>query len=148
MLNRVSPTRNLLIRFFSKSPSSNSPVTKHYDVLLVKEYVWTEQGSPPPASPSIYVISDVMTAVFKNPLSATRKPLSVSFSSRSPGLRGAAICLKAVAGTVLFVILQAVIPSSQFLCSSRKYGSKICTHGILYTLPVRLSRTVSESSEG
>ena len=46
-----------------------------------------------------------MTAVFKKPLSETRKPLVVSFSSRSSGFFGAAMDLNAVAGTVLFRIL-------------------------------------------
>ena len=48
-----------------------------------------------------------MTAVFKNPLSEMRNPFSVSFSSLSPDLRGAEICLNAVAGKVLFAILFA-----------------------------------------
>lgn len=47
-----------------------------------------------------------MTAVFRNPLSATRIPRSVSFSSGSPGRFGALIALKAVADIVLFKILQ------------------------------------------
>ena len=47
-----------------------------------------------------------MTAVFKKPLSETRKPLAVSFSSRSPGFFGAAMDLKAVADTVLLRILK------------------------------------------
>jgi hypothetical protein len=53
----------------------------------------------------MYVISLWMTAVFKKPLSDTLNPLSVSFSSRSPGAFGALIDLKAVADTVLFKIL-------------------------------------------
>ena len=59
----------------------------------------------PPASPSMYVISLWMTAVFKKPLSETRRPLVVSFSSGSPGFFGAAMDLNAVAETVLFRIL-------------------------------------------
>jgi hypothetical protein len=46
-----------------------------------------------------------MTAVFKKPLSETRKPLSVSFSSRSPTALGAEMALKAVAGMLLSEIL-------------------------------------------
>lgn len=47
-----------------------------------------------------------MTAVFKKPLSETRKPFVVSFSSRSPGFFGAAMDLNAVADTVLLRILE------------------------------------------
>lgn len=46
-----------------------------------------------------------MTAVFKKPLSETRKPLVVSFSSRSPSFFGEAMDLNAVADTVLLRIL-------------------------------------------
>ena len=52
-----------------------------------------------------------MTAVFKKPLSETRKPLVVSFSSRSPGFFGAAMDLNAVADTVLLRILERAIQS-------------------------------------
>ena len=51
-----------------------------------------------------------MTAVFKNPLSITRRPRSVSFSARSPSFAGAFICLKAVAGIALFSILVPPTP--------------------------------------
>ena len=53
----------------------------------------------------MYVISLWMTAVFRKPLSETRKPLVVSFSSRSPSFFGAAMDLNAVADTVLLRIL-------------------------------------------
>ena len=46
-----------------------------------------------------------MTAVFRNPLSDTRRPFSVSSSGRAPSLVGAAIALKAVADTVFIEIL-------------------------------------------
>ena len=58
-----------------------------------------------PASPSMKVIEDVMTAVFKKPLSAMRSPFSVSFSSLSPGFLGALIALNAIAGMELSAIL-------------------------------------------
>lgn len=88
----------------------------------------------PPASPSMYVIWLRMTAVFRKPLSCTRKPFSVSFSSRSPGFLGALISLKAVAGIALSSILQA----SQLTRDKRL----ALTHGMVYVAPVRLSRTV------
>ena len=66
---------------------------------------------PPPASPSIYVISLRMTAVLRKPLSCTRRPFSVSFSSRSPGFRGAAIALNAVAEMALSAMLQCSRPA-------------------------------------
>lgn len=53
----------------------------------------------------MYVISLRITAVFRNPLSATRKPLVVSFSSLSPGANGAFITLKEVAEILLSTIL-------------------------------------------
>ena len=55
----------------------------------------------------MYVIWLWMTAVFMKPLSATRRPLVVSFSSGSPGFLGAAMDLNAVAETVLLRILDA-----------------------------------------
>src|SRR5258708_36190014 len=58
-----------------------------------------------PASPSMNVIWLCMTAVLRKPLSDTRRPLGVSFSTRSPGLSGAAIALKAAADIVLSLIL-------------------------------------------
>lgn len=63
-------------------------------------------GYAPPASPSIYVISLLITAVFRYPLSAIRRPLVVSFSGLSPGLKGALISLNAVAAILLSAILQ------------------------------------------
>ena len=50
-----------------------------------------------------------MTAVFKKPLSETRRPFVVSFSSRSPGFFGAATDLNAVADIVLLRILDIVV---------------------------------------
>jgi hypothetical protein len=90
----------------------------------------------PPASPSIYVIVLCITAVFKKPLSATRKPFLVSFSSRSPGFAGEDMALKAVAGMLLSLILLKSEVNKQNNSSS---GG---AHGMVYVFPVRLSRTV------
>lgn len=60
----------------------------------------------PPASPSIYVIVDEMTAVFRKPLSNTRRPLFGAFSSRSSLPCGAVIALKSVAEMVLSLMLR------------------------------------------
>jgi hypothetical protein len=53
----------------------------------------------------MYVIWLWMTAVLRKPLSDTRRPLGVSFSTRSPDFSGAAITLKADAETVLSLTL-------------------------------------------
>lgn len=66
-----------------------------------------------------------MTAVFKKPLSCTRRPFSVSFSSRSPGFFGAAMTLKAVAGIALSAMLT---PQVQILPPLRDGGQ---THGMV-----------------
>ena len=50
-----------------------------------------------------------MTAVFKNPRSATRSPRSVSSSARSFGPAGARMALKDVAGIALWEILHTSI---------------------------------------
>lgn len=80
----------------------------------------------------MYVISEVMTAVFKKPLSEMRNPFSVSFSSRSPCFRGAAICLNAVAGTVLFVILYSPHHGAQNIAKklSQMNGSQLVRNDV------------------
>ena len=75
------------------------------DDPVSRRSVYEVRNRAPPASPSMYVISLCMTAVFMKPLSATRSPRAVSFSSLSPSLRGAAIALNAVACTLLFDML-------------------------------------------
>lgn len=73
-----------------------------------------------------------MTAVFKKPLSEMRNPFSVSFSSRSPCFRGAAICLNAVAGTVLFVILYSPHHGAQNIAKnlSQMNGSQLVRNDV------------------
>jgi hypothetical protein len=80
-----------------------SEVLNH--IMLVCSARILEWGYALPASPSMYVMADEMTAVFRKPLSLTRRPLSAAFSSRSPAWRGAVIDLNAVAATALSAIL-------------------------------------------
>lgn len=58
-----------------------------------------------PLSPSIYVMWLSITAVLRKPLSATRKPRSVSSSGLSFGPAAARMPLKKFAGIELLVIL-------------------------------------------
>lgn len=61
-----------------------------------------------PLSPSMYVIRLSITAVLRKPLSATRKPRSVSSSGLSFGPGAARMPLKKFAGIELWVILHGV----------------------------------------
>ena len=83
------------------------------------------------------VISLRITAVFKKPLSATRRPFSVSFSSLSPGVTKEFMSLKAVADILLSAMLR--LKTRQ---STTSTTTSLATHGTLYIFPVRLSRTV------
>jgi hypothetical protein len=85
-------------------------------------------------------MEEEMTAVFKNPLSETRRPRSVSFSSRSPLARGAFMSLNAVAEMELLTILWALSMVSKHTIPRHENH----THGMENVLPVRSSVTVSE----